>query len=556
MSYNDPPSDFDKDTSTESTASDSDSPVSPQDTEARFLPGIAENVMDGKNEYTFDRHSTVVDDSRILAPPTQNRSLLRRSAFSARRAPGQDRRKSRRPQPQQPRHSTDTSDRMGHIPSAEPISLHDHPVSMSEWIDLGSASLEPDDSQHGILSRVHDAESQLFSKIMDEDRQQQQQQGEEKVTLSTAELLSTSLEEKEQGAHRQENEASVITLTDGVDTGELSTTTTTPTTTMTSPPIPEERKVVALRRSASDLVPNEKVERKSSWISGLLNNDKKRKKSRRGSLRRVDDARHLKEKEKETLQLTRVNSVNNNNNNQTHHTNMHQEKKRGLAAFLSRSLSLKAIATRTKETSALSKFNSTRAKTSNTNGSTTTSPQQQQQQQPSLVTRQYIHSYRLPIHVERAVYRLSHMKLANPRRPLHQQVVISNFMFWYLSIINPQPQYQQDMNMGPNNNNNAPWPYQQQQQQQQQQAAQQQHYYQQQTETNEATTGMINRTGSTSDNNNNSRPTPPKMSAATTRRFSDDSIAVSNNNHNHNNRRTSQSSSDEEDNVPLSHYRK
>ncbi|KAI9281247.1 hypothetical protein BC943DRAFT_354578 [Umbelopsis sp. AD052] len=42
---------------------------------------------------------------------------------------------------------------------------------------------------------------------------------------------------------------------------------------------------------------------------------------------------------------------------------------------------------------------------------------------------------RLPIHVERAIYRLSHMKLANPRRPLQHQVLISNFMFWYLSIV-------------------------------------------------------------------------------------------------------------------------
>lgn len=43
---------------------------------------------------------------------------------------------------------------------------------------------------------------------------------------------------------------------------------------------------------------------------------------------------------------------------------------------------------------------------------------------------------RYPIHVERAVYRLSHIKLANPRRPLHEQVLISNLMFWYLGIIN------------------------------------------------------------------------------------------------------------------------
>ncbi|KAI5478843.1 putative regulator of cell polarity [Pseudohyphozyma bogoriensis] len=52
----------------------------------------------------------------------------------------------------------------------------------------------------------------------------------------------------------------------------------------------------------------------------------------------------------------------------------------------------------------------------------------------------YMNFYRLPIHVERAVYRLSHIKLANPRRPLYEQVLISNLMFWYLSIINkPTP---------------------------------------------------------------------------------------------------------------------
>lgn len=47
---------------------------------------------------------------------------------------------------------------------------------------------------------------------------------------------------------------------------------------------------------------------------------------------------------------------------------------------------------------------------------------------------------RYPIHVERAVYRLSHIKLANPRRPLYEQVLISNLMFWYLGVINKSQQ--------------------------------------------------------------------------------------------------------------------
>ena len=47
---------------------------------------------------------------------------------------------------------------------------------------------------------------------------------------------------------------------------------------------------------------------------------------------------------------------------------------------------------------------------------------------------------RYPIHVERAIYRLSHIKLANPRRPLCEQVLISNLMFWYLGVINNKGQ--------------------------------------------------------------------------------------------------------------------
>ncbi|KAH3680224.1 hypothetical protein WICMUC_000489 [Wickerhamomyces mucosus] len=44
--------------------------------------------------------------------------------------------------------------------------------------------------------------------------------------------------------------------------------------------------------------------------------------------------------------------------------------------------------------------------------------------------------FRFPIHVERALYRLSHLKLANPKRPLRQQVLLSNFMYAYLNLVN------------------------------------------------------------------------------------------------------------------------
>ncbi|KAF9574096.1 hypothetical protein EC968_007347 [Mortierella alpina] len=55
----------------------------------------------------------------------------------------------------------------------------------------------------------------------------------------------------------------------------------------------------------------------------------------------------------------------------------------------------------------------------------------------------YSNYNRLPIHIERAIYRLSHVKLANPRRPLHEQVLISNMMFWYLGVIQQQQMLQQ-----------------------------------------------------------------------------------------------------------------
>ncbi|CAA22593.1 Protein zds1 [Schizosaccharomyces pombe] len=42
---------------------------------------------------------------------------------------------------------------------------------------------------------------------------------------------------------------------------------------------------------------------------------------------------------------------------------------------------------------------------------------------------------RFPICTERAIYRLSHIKLSNAHRPLFQQVLLSNFMYSYLDLI-------------------------------------------------------------------------------------------------------------------------
>ncbi|KAJ1839474.1 hypothetical protein LPJ70_005047, partial [Coemansia sp. RSA 2708] len=81
---------------------------------------------------------------------------------------------------------------------------------------------------------------------------------------------------------------------------------------------------------------------------------------------------------------------------------------------------------------------------------------------------------RLPIHIERAIYRLASIKLANPRRPLLQQVLLSNMMFWYLELINPKSQQQPHQTSPP-----SPPSQQQQQQQMMQEPSSQQQQQQQ-----------------------------------------------------------------------------
>jgi hypothetical protein len=83
---------------------------------------------------------------------------------------------------------------------------------------------------------------------------------------------------------------------------------------------------------------------------------------------------------------------------------------------------------------------------------------------------------RFSILEERAIYRMAHMKLANPRRPLHSQVLLSNFMYSYLAKVqmyHPQSQV-------PVAQKTAQARQQQQMQQQQQQQQQQQDQMEQQ----------------------------------------------------------------------------
>lgn len=55
--------------------------------------------------------------------------------------------------------------------------------------------------------------------------------------------------------------------------------------------------------------------------------------------------------------------------------------------------------------------------------------------------------YRFPVHVERAIYRLSHLKLANPKRSLREQVILSNFMYAYLNLVDHTLHLEQQMTL-------------------------------------------------------------------------------------------------------------
>ncbi|KAI8098222.1 activator of mitotic machinery Cdc14 phosphatase activation C-term-domain-containing protein [Gilbertella persicaria] len=60
---------------------------------------------------------------------------------------------------------------------------------------------------------------------------------------------------------------------------------------------------------------------------------------------------------------------------------------------------------------------------------------------------------RYPIQTEHAIYRLSHLKLCSSQRPLQQQVVISNLMYWYLSVSNTQYSRQKNTSANTSINN-------------------------------------------------------------------------------------------------------
>ncbi|CCG81172.1 putative Telomere silencing protein Zds1 [Taphrina deformans PYCC 5710] len=54
---------------------------------------------------------------------------------------------------------------------------------------------------------------------------------------------------------------------------------------------------------------------------------------------------------------------------------------------------------------------------------------------PKAIVREPQFYSRYPIQLERAIYRMAHLKLGNSRRPLFHQVLLSNFMYGYLALV-------------------------------------------------------------------------------------------------------------------------
>jgi hypothetical protein len=86
---------------------------------------------------------------------------------------------------------------------------------------------------------------------------------------------------------------------------------------------------------------------------------------------------------------------------------------------------------------------------------------------------------RFSILEERAIYRMAHIKLANPRRALYSQVLLSNFMYSYLAKVQQMhPQIQIPQFVQQKQSQQSQQQMQQQQMQQQQEQHQQQQYQQ------------------------------------------------------------------------------
>ncbi|KAG2181610.1 hypothetical protein INT44_008425 [Umbelopsis vinacea] len=399
----------------------------------------------------FDRHSSATDESPVIVPRVEG-SLLRRAARTRIRRtslsgsqPGEAGKRfgNRRSQSIHAKPS-DYPERFGVVPPGG-ITLQDRPVSISEIIDFGGPEYEPAESQQGIITRVHDAETEVFSRIAAEENQQKEMKAakpdvtetavpshilDENVITETAEVIIPTAEHVNIPTTTQapEDQLEVITPSSAVEhktqPDNQIVLTTKPKVTLS------KTDSKSIKSSSSPFKP----EKRSSWSFKFLSDDKSKKKQQHKQHLTSDSLQRVPSSSSTISTASNASSTGSSKSKlkDTNEIFSNPAKKLGLSHLFQRTNS--------------------KAQKANINGSSVMVKKSAKSNDMNVANDDFS---RFPVHVERAIYRLSHYKLSNPRRPLHHQVLISNLMFWYLSIINGQKIRQQ---ASPHQSGNTPPP--------------------------------------------------------------------------------------------------
>ncbi|KAI8982361.1 hypothetical protein BDF20DRAFT_467526 [Mycotypha africana] len=342
------------------------------------------------------------------------------------------------------------------------ISLMDQSTRKADYIDMGN---ELENPTLPMLSRVQEAESQVLSSSSSQLIAEEQLDNisikldkKEDVlpsaVLITKEKLEDELivkepekpvipddvitEEKKEGKQPKMDEEKDETIITAMTTTEMGAT-------LTKSDAEQKLKRPTIIRSESDIVSaaktipattTSKPAKRNSWFSGLFTNNTNDKKTSLATKKE-------KEKAKKAAPTTTAVTTTNNNTAASAFS--------GFASIFTRSLSKSSGSTPTITPANITSKSKSKQKSANEyqkkkNASVDSSRNKANDKTSkskyptppthavTVSTTLLFNSNRLPLHVERAIYRLSHMKLADIRRPLRQQVLISNLMFWYLSI--------------------------------------------------------------------------------------------------------------------------
>ncbi|KAI8377785.1 activator of mitotic machinery Cdc14 phosphatase activation C-term-domain-containing protein [Radiomyces spectabilis] len=267
--------------------------------------------------------------------------------------------------------------------SPEGVTLYDRPVSISEWVDFGNADgMKKEYEPHKLLSRLYEPESSPVESTPTEP--------------NDGALLSIT-EEAETSVSLQEPLPSSASSTDSVMNE-----------------IPRDEPNIVVGRT-----PSKKYSRLKRSLSERLGFRSNRK-TIFGSL--FQDKRN---KTKDTVEEPFVYRENRSMERPTHrlsHTVQGPLPRRrsSVSAFFSSRFSFRSI-----------------MRNRGSSGLQVSDGGSEEQEGPNASC--YTDDGQMSVALERAMYRLSHFKLGNQRRPLRDQVLISNLMFWYLSTLNIHP---------------------------------------------------------------------------------------------------------------------